>query len=1016
MNKKTTTDWLNDFNDENIESYDTYINKLLTENKFVSELKEESGKVDSKIEYHGKLVALPTSESMPADSILNAYIPDFFSFTPHIIFVLEKLGVHTVRDLLSLKETTFCSQKGIGAKAVGIVRNEFNKKLFKESSSYIAIDGHVENLIVIRPEENIPFWMLGRPIESLYLTPGVIKTLHSLNCYKIGDLENVKTEDFISCKGIGWKSVKRIKEEFNSKVLHEIAPTIPEVMQPLLGENYLYCPPFPSKLKLPITNSSDFLSTQDTPTESFNYLCELIQAKWCVDQLKEISVGENTLADLFRSEKQQDRIAASEILDFFAYPFTLFMQAESFKQLLVQCIVDANPKLAYRALDMYIRNKGLLSEKQTLQEIADDYNLTRERVRQLIQKVDNRTDLLNSIRFLPMRLIVLSEAQKLGGTGELSELERRIRAAFPKDSMITKAIRVSPDLEIDTKNKVFSISNLPCKKCSSLYDEIKRLEEEKGITTITQLRELVGCNECMSGCLVNACWISAQSSLITANGHIGSSQNPEMKATFKPNSARAAIQAALYNSKKALTYDEIIQEVFNKTGKTITKSMVGSQVQTFEDCLLWGRGTYIHEKNAVTPTELLESIISFVAERFKDSNTPLVNVGGLYDLYEHELCSAGVPSGHALYSLIRRANDPRLILREYPWVCDVDTIGNRTSFAKYFYSILQDNNGFITDAHAEAIANKTMAQSFALGGLAEYSPFLINANGGWYDIDAAEFDMDGLASFATEIASKMEQDDIISTAKIFQENKERCFKMGIKSYDILYYLIDLIEDDLPIEASRKPHLIKSTEKHMSVRDAVKKYVANSEKPVSYMEIIEEFKIKRGINTAGICNKLILGGDIILVGDETYWSRKKMKIGNDFVSRFEDAIEAQIRNVTRQSDLYYERKLVLSTYDCLPDLENFSWNQELLAAVFDQSTSYKVFGEHFSCIVDLSKNPTVLNVEEFYVSLLENEFMGWTMFDKFKEYCAAHSIRSDLEPEFFDAFSRIEADDVAIQVV
>lgn len=49
MNKKTTTDWLNDFNDENIESYDTYINKLLTENKFVSELKEESGKVDSKV-------------------------------------------------------------------------------------------------------------------------------------------------------------------------------------------------------------------------------------------------------------------------------------------------------------------------------------------------------------------------------------------------------------------------------------------------------------------------------------------------------------------------------------------------------------------------------------------------------------------------------------------------------------------------------------------------------------------------------------------------------------------------------------------------------------------------------------------------------------------------------------------------------------------------------------------------------------------------------------------------------
>ena len=79
-------------------------------------------------------------------------------------------------------------------------------------------------------------------------------------------------------------------------------------------------------------------------------------------------------------------------------------------------------------------------------------------------------------------------------------------------------------------------------------------------------------------------------------------------------------------------------------------------------------------------------------------------------------------------------------------------------------------------------------------------------------------------------------------------------------------------------------------------------------------------------------------------------------------------------------------------------------------------AFKLFGEHATCLVNLKDNPGVTSVESFYYNLIENEFLGWTTFDQFTDHCRCYGIRDHYEPEFFDAFDSIEANETSIECV
>lgn len=687
---------------------------------------------------------------------------------------------------------------------------------------------------------------------------------------------------------------------------------------------------------------------------------------------------------------------------------------ELFKNILIELDVDADD----RSIEIYIKRNGLGASKMTLEEVGAELGITRERVRQIESKITERLRPLRSERFLLLRMAMLGLAKRVKVSGSLDELsEEFIKSGiFSYGTSALGLLELLPEYHIDRSSNTYVLDGYSCKKCDKALLAIYKLRTDSAIATHASFCDIVGCKTCEAESAPSISLFDGVDGIRVSAEYIGAANNPVMKASLRPTSERALLHAILYEADCALTYDEMIELIYEKTGNKPSKNKVGSQVGSFNDCMLWGRGTYIHEKNAPYPTDLLQVIADLITEVFRINQIPIVGVEGIYSKFEDQLTELGIPTHHALYSLLRKYSDPRLKLQEYPWICDPSNIGERTSFAKYFYSVLEDNNGFITDEHAKAIADKTMAQSFALGGLAEYSPFLINANGGWYDIETAGFDMQGIEDLANEIASTMGEDDIISTVKVFEDYRERCYSLGVKSYDILYYLIDMIEDDLPIEASRKPHLIKSTTKHMSVREAIRRYVRNSDHPVPYFEIVEEFKINRGINIAGICDALLVGEDIVQTDEEEYWSKTKLGLDQEYLAHFEEELTERIRSCRKYSNLFYRRDEVLPNIRKIQAPDGLRWNNELLKTVVNNSSNFKLFGENASCLVNLRDNPGTTTTESFYYSLIENEFLGWASFDQFTQHCSSYGIREHYEPEFFDAFDSIQASESSIECV
>lgn len=968
------------------------------------------------------------------------------NLTSGVYRALESINCRTIGDLLSTKARDFVSIKGISLGKLNSLRKEFTRWLNSPSGNEGVINeavlGSGSTLITLLPETKIPAWLLKSKIsETMQLTLGAYRALENLDCETVEDLLQVKTDYFLKANGIGKGAVSRVRKEFVRVLLSSSTSQttytirIAKDVQLLVGERYVFNAQLSRPIELINLKYPDFLpgieiesNTQKEecaehgaiePVETFGIPTWMrrIRISWLVPKRGSGEFDNSTIEDALNGEKGSESCKnAEDAVAFLDSLWSLASQAESSAELIAQCLVDSNNKLNARSINAFLQRETTIPKK-TLQDIADEAGITRERVRQLDSRASKSLDLKASRRFLPIRLVVLAAALDLGGAGSTADLSSALRAAeLPFEGDLLAFVAVSPDVEIDKAGKTFSLTDSPCKDCSSLEERVRQLSDSSELIDIEKFYSEVGCAKCVLR--PSAIWLESQFTGIgTDRRYIGSEKNPSTPSIKRPKkSERTIVRSILFDAPGALSYEEIIREFQLRTGAAISRNKVSSYVGSFEDCLLWGRGTYIHESKISFPVELLHRISDWICGQFEDRHIPILGVGGIFDFFEKDLIAANVPTQHALYSLLRRIEDLRLELREYPWVCDSRNIGEKTSFAKYFYWVLEQNNGFITDAHAEGIAERAMAQSFALGGLAEYSPFLINANGGWYDIEAAEFNMEGVASLARDIASRMRDNDIVSTVKVFEDNKERCMRCGVKSHDILYYLIDMMEDDLPIEATRRPHLVKSSHKGLSVLSVIRMFIKDSDRPVSIEELYEEFVTNRKLNRSGICASMIVDDDIVEIGKGVFWSRSKMNINDDFINEFDNAVVNAKMHSRKIADLYYPRDELFPAYNELPSIPNMRWSEELLVAVFSRSPRFKLFGEGNKCLVDRQENPDVFNAETFYHTLLENEFYGWSTFGSFVDYCNSRSIRMDLEPEFFDAFDTIQADEYSIEAL
>ena len=672
-----------------------------------------------------------------------------------------------------------------------------------------------------------------------------------------------------------------------------------------------------------------------------------------------------------------------------------------------------------RSLEMTALRLGLDGERETLEEIGKRYDLTRERVRQIVQKVNKGFDVSKSRRFVSFRTAILAEALRFGMAGRVDELKQSIvesHLSWATESSIEAALSISPDLIIS--QETFHIVDTPCKGCERAKAVLKELLKAGGVKAVDELaRELNCAGHCHITPSGDALSLSIgwNALLVSSCGYIGSKTSAFMNDLLHPKSRASAIRRAIYKANGApVTVDDIAREFSGGRISQKDRAAISSYMtRPDSDMVLWGQSTYIQASRMPHPVDLLEDIAAWIKDTFEDNDIPILGIEGIFSEFKDDCNELGIPNHQALYSELRWLDDWDLLLREYPWVCESSSTDEETTFAKFFEAELQQHNGFISDDEARDLAARALAQSFQLSGMLQYKNNLIHADGGIYDLNMMDIDYEEFDEFVWDLSDTMCEGELVSARAVFQENRSRCARMGIRSYEMLYRILDLREGHLPINASRMPHLIKSDRPFISVKEAIRDYIRNAGHFVSTSEIREEFAGRRGVTESNLNPSSYVGGDIIKAREGYYTSEETIL---DYIGSIDDVELSLARYCDRTKErerLFYDLNQASSK---LAEEYGRWLSGYILQWALSKSKRFRIFGPDKCALVDTHRHPSVQSDEAFFHALIEYEFYGFATWHDFSTKLEKLGIAKSISPDFFATMRTIEASDVLIRVV
>jgi len=732
----------------------------------------------------------------------------------------------------------------------------------------------------------------------------------------------------------------------------------------------------------------------------------------------EIVMDDNpSIGELYMAEKASIGYSFS-IFDYLA------SQEKSVELLYCGAAAEAAQRFKSSTIDIIAGRNALLgNDKQTLEEIGQKLGVTRERVRQVESTINKSFVIEASKRMLSWRIAVVSVALMKGGGGDINDLNKELLRlpSFYDDPSFLNLLKLTSDVVIDGTGDGFYLQHLPCLGCKMASNYADSLISSGGHVEITDLTDKIGCSSLCFGLMPSAAALAImlreKNGLIIAGSAIGARKNAAIKAALNPQSVSGQVRAVMQENKRPITAGEVADIVSERMGKAITDSAVLSYMsRPNNDCLLWDRSTYLLREYAPFPEKLLNNIVASLEGIFSERKTPILGVNGVFDLFADELRSAGISYPQALYSELRIIDDKRFTLKEYPWICSSQKIGERTTFAKYLYSVVERNNGYISDEHAGQIVSRAMAQIWQLDGLSIYSPFLMHANGGWYALEAMKLDYGAIEQVVNKVAATMHDGEIVSAKKVFSDYESLLFRSGVRSYDILYRTIDLMEG-LPLKISRIPHLIKSGTRgqSISVREAIRSFILNKNSPCSQEEIFDEFVTKGGIIKTAISPSIFLGDGIFEINNQVYCSDRLLELPAGYITDFDLAIGELFRNTPSVAGFFYPRMYIEDHIGKLPAIQGFTMTGKLVSHLFTLSKTFELLGHNHNCIVFHEDHPDISNDEQFYAAILERQFNGWAAFDDFAEFCKTYDIVDRLTPAFFDSFNLLEVSEYSIRI-
>ncbi len=751
------------------------------------------------------------------------------------------------------------------------------------------------------------------------------------------------------------------------------------------------------------------------PEKQFSYLTEKGMAYWSdISDYSELRAMENfrtpgvligflhNIYNLIESAKQyESMMSQNEEVIWQDYELLIFNWIK--QSLRNQKNINRNSRILMERLGVIDRRK------KTLTVIGEKYNLTRERVRQIENRLVKYLETPYSLYQLkPIYLVSDAIIQKFGvlsGQNLTEELARYFGwKAKPSPKFLTLLLKIScsiNDKQIFTiNNKAFFASKYfikNCNQCNAMQDFAKKtLDNFKEIKINDLINKInIFCNNI---CFAHFRIKFSQSLIIYLENQVDWMKTKESYVydidtwTAKYGKRPEFLEYIIKKSNRAMHFTEVY-EIVREMRLNINEHYVHATLTSSEKILLWGRGSFLHIENAPFPYNLIREIEKWI-EIDLQKNKPFISVYGPLKFFEKQLQDKGIPSEEALYSCLRISADPRLVYPRYPYIYLSKLFSERIPLPIILENFFIQAGGPVKKKEiSDFLESKIYVKDFIVEQTLSRTPNIIRCGRGKYiHINYLTYDKKTLNEIAKYIRETADTRNHISIEKIFNAQKVKCKLSGITNPILLFSIIQLHQFD-GIVAERYPIIKSATnseDTNVGVKAEIINYIKDKERFCPYTELEEFFIEKRGYRESTVYSiihheKIFRYLPSCLIHYDTIgWSNEKQTSIEILASKlFEKSVKL---------GKYYGLIDEMIDDQLLPKLKNdLFWTPTLLAELLDSNEKIKLLGNSRNTFIIQPNSLGINSFPDLIYQLLKKEFNGSTNLEEFSEYLVNQKI-------------------------
>ncbi|MCU5606124.1 hypothetical protein OCB03_23650 [Bacillus cereus] len=615
------------------------------------------------------------------------------------------------------------------------------------------------------------------------------------------------------------------------------------------------------------------------------------------------------------------------------------------------------------------RYEGTLNGKRpTLEETAQNHDVTRERIRQIVKNSVGKIKMKTEVWFQLFR-------NKLEANRNFMENDIFTENTF-YEYLVLEMLELE-DIYLCFDNQFFTtltkaelqefdrqISNIFSERLKGKLLEEEQYEEMiENVATELEVSPFIvrnTCNEIMRQTDQNQYVLAKAKKIDVA----------EIVLRQFPNGAEVYKEYEMLNEKA----NEIMPNSFH--GERDFPAIC-TRDEASDTIYLWGRGIYIHSSFVKPNIELIETIAKEAADKLEKK--PVITVTYLFDQYEDVLLENNVPTEYALYTLLRHYGSNHIALPKFPKIIQIGDTGSIRNADLLRDFIRSKGHGVSTkELREEFIVNrgwKPFTVEFTLSSTQD----IIQSNHGEYTLLEfyEQMPVHIFDPIVKRVNEKLEEIPQFQINGIFKEFESYCIANGIHTNYLLYYLLRS-KCANHFMLPRYPHIVKigSDLETASIRTLVEDYILEQGYEVSREEVMDWLVNELGARENALDITLQLSDRIFYYTRGQYaeyvhemtigWNAEKQLMLKNVVLD----VLAREQQINDKNFILVEQCLS----ENLPELdEGLSWTIDLFVDCLKRDADFILLGSRGTIIVP--RTSSIQSETDFIQYILVKEFGG-----------------------------------------